>query len=65
MAATVRRVQHQVDGALGAQAELVLRLGALEATVVQEQRASLSALEAMLKSPTITRHKSSTPKMQP
>ena len=55
MAATVRKVQHQVEGALGAQGELLQRLSTLEATVVQEQRASLSALEAMIKSPSITR----------
>jgi hypothetical protein len=67
MAATVRKVQHQVEGALGAQGELLQRLSTLEATVVQEQRASLSALEAMIKSPTITRvrKESPTPTPQP
>ena len=71
IAATVRKVEQQVEqqveGALAAQAELRQRLSTLEATVVQEQRASLSALEAMIKSPTIARvrKESSTATPQP
>ena len=65
MAATVRKVQHQVEGALGVQGELLQRLSTLEATVVQEQRASLSALEAMIKSPTITRVRKESPTATP
>jgi hypothetical protein len=64
-AATVRKVQHQVEAALGAQGELRQRLSTLEATVVQEQRASLSALEAMIKSPTITRVRKESPTATP
>ena len=65
IAATVRKVQHQVEAALGAQGELRQRLSTLEATVVQEQRASLSALEAMIKSPTITRVRKESPTATP
>lgn len=65
MAATVRKVQHQCESVFGAQGELLQRLSALEATVVQEQRASLSALEAMIKSPTITRRRSPTTTKRP
>ena len=64
-AAAVRKVQHQVEAALGAQGELRQRLSTLEATVVQEQRASLSALEAMIKSPTITRVRKESPTATP